>query len=326
MMIKKLNSLKKDERGQALILVALSMVVLIGVAALSVDYGYLAWQKRDLQNAADAAALAAAWELPNQTNVDSRAKEYAKKNAPELEDTEILAVKQNSNREVKVDLSHTYETFFGKVLGVSSKVISATATAQKISEWDGESLPFLNIDFDYSNTDPTAWTQVGPGIQGTISDFYTHGSGESTYFEVEWEDGITIEPGFSNGLKGLDDSKLKDGLDEIINFEDRGVKKFYLFSFRDSIIRSREFTINNRDETLSLDELQFLNNNDVVDPDQLVLIEVLFLDADWSNLHNIQLEFTGKVFDLGNDVPGEDLPDFPTRNLTTLGIASELTK
>ncbi len=52
-----------DESGQVLILTALCMVVLVGMLGLSVDVGMLRYQKRQLQNAADAAALAGALEL-----------------------------------------------------------------------------------------------------------------------------------------------------------------------------------------------------------------------------------------------------------------------
>jgi hypothetical protein len=48
------------ERGQAMIIVALSMIVLLGIAALVIDLG-LSWiMRRDEQNAADPAAIAAA--------------------------------------------------------------------------------------------------------------------------------------------------------------------------------------------------------------------------------------------------------------------------
>ena len=74
-MFKKIKFLFKDDRGQSLIMVALMMIVLLGVTALTVDYGFLAWQRRSLQNAADAGALAAAWELPD-GDVVEKAKIY----------------------------------------------------------------------------------------------------------------------------------------------------------------------------------------------------------------------------------------------------------
>ena len=50
----------KEERGQMLVLVALSMTVLLGFLALAIDVGLLFRAKRNLQVAADAAAVAGA--------------------------------------------------------------------------------------------------------------------------------------------------------------------------------------------------------------------------------------------------------------------------
>lgn len=53
----------KDQSGAVAVIVALSMVMLLGFAALAIDVGYLAATKNELQNVADAAALAATGEL-----------------------------------------------------------------------------------------------------------------------------------------------------------------------------------------------------------------------------------------------------------------------
>jgi hypothetical protein len=50
----------KDQRGVTVVLVALLIVVLMGVAALAVDIGHLLVVRNELQNAADAACLAGA--------------------------------------------------------------------------------------------------------------------------------------------------------------------------------------------------------------------------------------------------------------------------
>ena len=62
MMIK----LRKRKRAQSLVIVALSATALFGIIALGLDAGRLYFQRRDVQNAADAGALAGAQELiPN---------------------------------------------------------------------------------------------------------------------------------------------------------------------------------------------------------------------------------------------------------------------
>ncbi|MDQ3345305.1 MAG: pilus assembly protein TadG-related protein, partial [Chloroflexota bacterium] len=47
------------ERGQVLIMFALALVVLLGFAGLAIDVGRLVAERRHVQNAADAGALAA---------------------------------------------------------------------------------------------------------------------------------------------------------------------------------------------------------------------------------------------------------------------------
>ena len=57
----------RNRRGTIAILAAMMMVMLLGMAAFSVDYGYILTARTDLQAAADAAVLAAARELvPNE--------------------------------------------------------------------------------------------------------------------------------------------------------------------------------------------------------------------------------------------------------------------
>lgn len=52
-----------SRNGSVLVLTAAMLVVLLGITALAVDYGYLLVVRRELQNAADAAALAGASQL-----------------------------------------------------------------------------------------------------------------------------------------------------------------------------------------------------------------------------------------------------------------------
>lgn len=56
----------KNQQGLTAVIVAIAIVMLIGFVALAVDIGYVAATKNELQNVADAAALAGAGELGNQ--------------------------------------------------------------------------------------------------------------------------------------------------------------------------------------------------------------------------------------------------------------------
>ncbi len=67
----------KDERGQVLPFVMLLMVSLLGMAALVIDLGHAYFCYRELQAATDAAALAGAQGLPNDTAAKSQALLYS---------------------------------------------------------------------------------------------------------------------------------------------------------------------------------------------------------------------------------------------------------
>jgi hypothetical protein len=73
----------RSDEGAVLIWVALMMVVLLGVGALVIDIGALYLERRELQNGADAAALAVAQDCVGAGDCyqGSRAKEYADLNA-----------------------------------------------------------------------------------------------------------------------------------------------------------------------------------------------------------------------------------------------------
>src|SRR5919198_1890897 len=61
--IEMLINLRRGKRAQSLVIVALSATALFGIIALGLDAGRLYFQRRDVQNAADAGALAGAQEM-----------------------------------------------------------------------------------------------------------------------------------------------------------------------------------------------------------------------------------------------------------------------
>ena len=80
------NSLVRNERGVAIVIVAVSLAVILGMGALAVDMGMLIKQRDDAQRAADAAALAGASAFVNAKPLDAldsarvRAVNYLAKN------------------------------------------------------------------------------------------------------------------------------------------------------------------------------------------------------------------------------------------------------
>ena len=73
---------RAGERGQSTLLVAIMLIVFLGITGLVIDVARLYVAQRQLQTAADAAALAAAQDLPNGTTAVTTACTYSASDAP----------------------------------------------------------------------------------------------------------------------------------------------------------------------------------------------------------------------------------------------------
>jgi Flp pilus assembly protein TadG len=129
---KRAKAAGRSESGQAVVLSVVWMVVLLGMAGLVIDVGSWYRSQRDLQADADAAALAGAQDLPNDTSTAStQAKSYALKNGFSLPTSGITisgtAVPDDS---ITVKVDKNAPTFFAKVFGVSTVPVRAEATAK----------------------------------------------------------------------------------------------------------------------------------------------------------------------------------------------------
>jgi len=81
----------RDRSGSTAVYFGVALTMLLGIAALAVDGGYLFTMRDRAQMTADAAALAAASRLPNQANALAAAREYAQKNLPVAANGTVLA-------------------------------------------------------------------------------------------------------------------------------------------------------------------------------------------------------------------------------------------
>jgi Flp pilus assembly protein TadG len=118
-----------EEKGQVMIMAALLMVVILGLAAIVIDVGRIVVEKQRIQNAADAAALAGAYELPDSTSqARAKALEYNGKNGVSSGETRSITF-TNSNKEITVTNQRTVGLTFAKVLGFRSKTVTASAKA-----------------------------------------------------------------------------------------------------------------------------------------------------------------------------------------------------
>ncbi|NPV89460.1 MAG: hypothetical protein HPY50_01635 [Firmicutes bacterium] len=116
------------ESGQSMVLCAMVLVVLLGFSALAIDVGNMAVNKSSLQNAADAAALAGAQELPNDPDeAEDVARSYAAANG--LDGDRVFVTIPSNKMSIQVDIERDVPTLFAGVLGVESNTLGAHAAA-----------------------------------------------------------------------------------------------------------------------------------------------------------------------------------------------------
>lgn len=121
------------ERGQVLMITAGILPILLGMAGLAVDYGSYASERRDLQNAADSIALAAAQELPDQGDAESVADDWAARNGIDLDDVTVTVSGGSVEPQVRVVISRPHSFTFMRVLGIDERNVGARAAAGKFS-------------------------------------------------------------------------------------------------------------------------------------------------------------------------------------------------
>jgi uncharacterized membrane protein len=143
-----LTRFRRDKRGSVLVMGALLMVVIVGLAAFAVDMGYLYLKSRELQGTADLAAMSAA---ANLTKADAAAQEVVLNNAK----GSVIAVKTETGlydatlsakpserfktaaaadaNAARVTLNDNADLFFGRIFMGDTKVrITRTATASSV--------------------------------------------------------------------------------------------------------------------------------------------------------------------------------------------------
>lgn len=122
------KGLLQNQQGNVVVLVAISMFMIIGFAALAIDSGRLFLTKSNLQNGLDAAVLAGAQELLKSNNSAALnvAIDIAGKNSIKLTSSDI---KIGSNY---IEAKKTIEQglSFAKIFGIDSSSIPAFARAQ----------------------------------------------------------------------------------------------------------------------------------------------------------------------------------------------------
>jgi len=122
----------KNEKGQSLVLIALLMVVVMGFAVFGTDVGVLYSTKTHMQNAADAAALAGAQELPDdKSKAKNTAKYYAELNGAEKADTVVTTPYKGDPDKIEVVCKKNVRYSFARILGFTDSNVISRAVAEK---------------------------------------------------------------------------------------------------------------------------------------------------------------------------------------------------
>lgn len=172
---------KFQEKGQALIVVALAAIVLFGFTALAIDGSRSFEDKRNAQNAADTAALAGALAYSRSQDINTAALARALSNGYDGGDTNDITITVTDSpagvcpvnvagKDVRVDIVSRINTSIAKVVGQNTLTNAVTATARSCGfyygpPFDGNAIVALaptGKGFDGSGTPD--WTITGGGI------------------------------------------------------------------------------------------------------------------------------------------------------------------
>ena len=202
---------KKHEIGQGFVIVALMLIALIAILALTLDGGLTYFQRRRAQNAADAGALAGARAMCTTGGGDPvvAARDYASRNGIGNVNTNVVvsAAQVGVVRSVVVSVTVPYETFFAGVLGIPTTQVGAVAEAACYPPCSGTGLL------------PVAWS-CSPPVNGSVSglcDVQTPHTGGSCQWGVDpvyivvdsatIEDDISCAPPVPGNCSYFDPSK-----------------------------------------------------------------------------------------------------------------------
>ena len=116
-----------NNKGSAMILLTAALTVILTCSAIVMDVGNVVMERQKMQNAVDAAALAAAFELPDTVKATETARHYAQING--VDPLDIGITFKDSNKTVVVKADTTINFVFAKIMGIDSTVTGTNATA-----------------------------------------------------------------------------------------------------------------------------------------------------------------------------------------------------
>lgn len=175
----------RSQKGAVIPLIAVAMVALIGMTALVVDIGFIYLNQMQLANAADAAALAGAQELPAKPGQAVNAVlSYGKLNGKSGD--QITPVLADSNTELTVTVSRNVPLFFGRIFGLLSSNVQASATA-RVTTFSGGNIgivPLGIVDQDFLfGQSYKLKLGGGAGYDGNFQALALGGTGANVYLD-----------------------------------------------------------------------------------------------------------------------------------------------
>ena len=118
-----------NQKGFAVVMVALIMPVVLGFAAIVVDVGNLYLNKTQLTSISDAAVFAAAQELPqNPTQAEAIARDYAQQNG-KVADVITVTISPD-HKTISVNAARNVSLFFAQIFARDSSNVTSRSTAQ----------------------------------------------------------------------------------------------------------------------------------------------------------------------------------------------------
>jgi hypothetical protein len=190
------------ERGVVLPIVALSMVGISGLVALSIDVGRMTQTRRALQNAADGAAHAGVQVLPNDvTDAQNAAYTWASRNGVSFAEVASVSFSRTNvnNDTITVTTRRTVPSTFGRVVGFDSGTITATAKAVVGSIASSPGLfPFGLVDLN-GPSNPGFGYSYGQQVvlREAPSNFF--GPGNYGFLRIDGNGGSNIRTTLDNG-------------------------------------------------------------------------------------------------------------------------------
>ncbi|MCL5671486.1 MAG: pilus assembly protein TadG-related protein [Acidobacteria bacterium] len=151
------NCKRHNDRGVSILIIAVSMVFILGMAGLGIDLASLYVGRSQAQRAADAGALAAAQYLADwgctagSGSVSADCQAVAKQHAvavtnsnliagvsPNITTSDVTFIQPSANDpQVQVIAGRDMPTFFVKIFGINSAKVSATAVAEAFNPAGG---------------------------------------------------------------------------------------------------------------------------------------------------------------------------------------------